>query len=184
MKTTHFTATILLLSVFLFSCGNEEANGEKTDPSKNEVEKGTKQDEVKDLDGKEPDDASENTSKEEDLGKADYFISLESEEGEFGTGMSKGKTEITDGITCTLGDWTLKFTTAETNPKKMVGNIYMADLESDQYSAQGCTCQIMNMKRTDEKNEQGQKVKLEGEIVCDEGEVYGTFVVPMIQKTN
>ena len=75
----------------------------------------------------------------------------------------------------------MRVLTDEYSPEKMVGNIYNAHIISKDYNSNACTCQFMNVEGTGEMGYAGERVKVEGEVTCDEGAVGGTFVVQMIE---
>ncbi len=177
MKTTIQLLAAVTLFFAIQSCGGDDASGEDTNDSDNTTNSEVSQDQSNDNDPKE--NNTDNASSKEDKS---YHISLDSDIGELGTGMTTGKVTISDAIICTVGEWKMRVLTDEFNPNKMVGNIYNAHIISSDYNSMNCSCQMMNVEETGKAASVGEYVKIEGEVTCDEGAVTGTFVVQMIDQ--
>ncbi len=178
MKTTIQILSALVLSFGIYSCGGDDASGDDAADSGSETNSEVNQDADNENVGDESNNDSASNKKEDQS----YHISLDSDDGEMGTGMTTGKILISDNMICTVGDWKMRILTDEFRPNNMVGNIYNAQIISDDYNSNDCTCQMMNVEATGEKASVGEYVKMEGEVTCDEGTVAGTFVVQMIDQ--
>ncbi|XOV68026.1 MAG: hypothetical protein ACFHU9_02410 [Fluviicola sp.] len=182
MKIIYLVVAGLFLSLTLQSCGGEDASGEDTDNDAANTESNAGSSENTDSTNENDENESNSNAESDSKENLDYHISLDSDNGEMATGMVSGKALISDqAIICTVGDWKLRVLTDEYSPKKMVGNMYPAHIFSKKYDSQKCTCQFMNVEGTGVDGAAGERVKMEGEITCDEGAVYGTFIVPMIE---
>lgn len=172
------TIKLLILGIICFSFQSCSGEGEES-TTDNETEATT--DSETTSDNSTTDEATETETSEQEP-QDDYHITLNKGGEEITTGPSAGKALISDAFICTVGDWKMRILTDEFDPQKMVGNEYHAHIISKEYNSMNCKCQMKNLTGTGITNSVGERVKMEGDITCDDGEATGSFTVQLIQQ--